>query len=238
MFCHHKQLENWAIPAGIPRNTTYKCAASLCLDLLTEHDNRLRHQGNAAYSSEDTCFQAAHLVLMRTLLQKFTGGSLRDGPFAMQLTDMHASSSLHVDQIEGPAYERFKLCYEKFTNIFKQEDMETPLCHNPTLYSGATTVGRTIYSPATTINIALEDGRYWYFSALILPKALYNLFEVHILPIYDQPPPEAVVLAISAFWTPGMSSFVDSKMKEFVEYLQEVRDIFNSKKSGRPYYDV
>lgn len=271
MFCHLNQLENWAIPAGIPRNMTYKSADSLYLDLLTGHDNRLRHQGNAVFSSKDARGQATDLVLMKALLHNFTDRSLRDGPFIMQLTDMHASNIFvdedwninhvidlewacslplenllppywlthkGVDQIEGPEYERFKLCYEQFTDIFKQEETKTPLYHNPTFYSGITSMRRALYSPAATMKNALEDGRYWYLHALRTPKGLFNIFRTHLGSFYDKSPEGTLIPAISPFWTPGMSSFVDSKLIEFAEYRQEVHDIFNSKKSGTPYYDV
>ena len=239
---------------------TYTSADSLYIDLLAGHDNRLRHQGNAAFTSEDARAQATDLVLMRALLHKFINWSLRDGPFVMQLTDMHASNifvdkdwnikhiidlewacslSLEkllppfwlthkgVDQIEDSEYEWFKVCYEQFTDIFKQEEINTPLYHNGTLYSRA-----------TIMNSALEDGRYWYLSALKISKGLFNLFRTHLEPFYDKALKGTLAAAISPFWTPGMTSFLDSKLKEFAQYRQEVRDIFNSKDSGRPHYKL
>ncbi|KKZ64632.1 hypothetical protein EMCG_09461 [[Emmonsia] crescens] len=261
MLCHLNQLENWAIPAGIPRNMTNKSADSLYLDLLTEHDNHLHHQENAVYSSKDARDQATDLVLMKALLHTFTDQSLCDSPFIMQLTDMHASNIFvnedwninhiidlewayslplenllppywlthkGVDQIEGPEYERFKLCYEQFTDIFEQEETKTPLYHNSTLYSGVTSMQRTLLSGRN------HEERVRGSSIL----GLFNIFRTHLRSFYDKPPEGTLTPAISPFWTPGMSSFVDSKLEDFAQYRQEVRDIFNSTKSGRPYYDV
>ncbi|QSS55177.1 hypothetical protein I7I53_02987 [Histoplasma capsulatum var. duboisii H88] len=258
MFCHLHQLENWAIPSGIARNMTYTSSDSFYLDLLASHDNRLQYQRNAAYSEEDVRAQAKDLVLMRASLHKFTDRYLHNGPFIMQLTDMHASNifidkdwnikhiidlewacslplgnllppfwltGIGVDQIKGPEYERFRASYEKFTEIFEQEETGIPLHHNGNLYSRA-----------MAMRSALEDGRYWYLNALQTPKGLFNLFRTHLEPFYDKVPKESLCAAVSPFWTPGMTSFVNLKLKEFTQYRQEVRDIFNSGKSGRPYY--
>ncbi|EDN05885.1 predicted protein [Histoplasma mississippiense (nom. inval.)] len=258
MLCHLHQLENWAIPSGIARNMTYTSSDSFYLDLLASHDNRLQYQRNAAYSEEDARTQAKDLVLMRASLHKFTDRYLHNGPFIMQLTDMHASNifidkdwnikhiidlewacslplgdllppfwltGMGVDQIKGPEYERFRASYEKFTEIFEQEETGIPLHHNGNLYSRA-----------MAMRTALEDGRYWYLNALQTPKGLFNLFRTHLEPFYDKVPKESLCAAESPFWTPGMTSFVNLKLKEFTQYRQEVRDIFNSGKSGRPYY--
>ncbi|EEH09928.1 conserved hypothetical protein [Histoplasma capsulatum G186AR] len=258
MLCHLHQLENWAIPSGIARNMTYTSSDSFYLDLLASHDNRLQYQRNAAYSEEDARAQAKDLVLMRASLHKFTDRYLHNGPFIMQLTDMHASNifidkdwnikhiidlewacslplgdllppfwltGMGVDQIKGPEYERFRASYEKFTEIFEQEETGIPLPHNGNLYSRA-----------MAMRSALEDGRYWYLNALQTPKGLFNLFRTHLEPFYDKVPKESLCAAVSPFWTPGMTSFVNLKLKEFTQYRQEVRDIFNSGKSGRPYY--
>lgn len=95
-FCHLHQVENWAIPSGINRNTTYTGADSLYLDLLSSHDNRLKYQLNAAFSDEDARAQAKDLVLMRALLHRFTTRH-QNAPFVMQLTDLH-TSNIFVDK--------------------------------------------------------------------------------------------------------------------------------------------
>lgn len=92
LFCHLHQLENWNFSTGIPRDLTYTSADSLYLDLLAGHDNRFRFQGNAVFSEDDACCQAVDLILMRALLCQFTDRSLRDGPFVMNLMDLHASN--------------------------------------------------------------------------------------------------------------------------------------------------
>ncbi|WEW57643.1 hypothetical protein PRK78_003110 [Emydomyces testavorans] len=256
MLSHFAVLENWNIPTDIPRHMTYTSADTFYLDLLAGHDNRLLYQGNAAFDEKDARAQAKDLVLMRALLHRFTDRNFCDGPFVMQLTDMHISnifvdkdwSITHiidlewacslpienllppwwltekcVDQIKGFEYESFQACYMQFTDIFEQEEVKMPL------YYGH------LFSLARIMKSSLENRRYWYLHALQTPKGLFNLFRTHLQPLFDIPSKDTVRAAVSSFWTPGMTGFVDMKQKEYAQYQQEVCDIFNSRKSGRFY---
>nr|KMM72061.1 hypothetical protein CPAG_08360 [Coccidioides posadasii RMSCC 3488] len=97
MFCHLHQLENWSTPTDISRGRTYTNADSFYLDLLAVHDNYLLYQGNAAVHEIDARSQAKDLVLMKALLHQFTNRHVCEGPFVMQLTNMH-SSNIPVDE--------------------------------------------------------------------------------------------------------------------------------------------
>ncbi|PGH10647.1 hypothetical protein AJ79_05361 [Helicocarpus griseus UAMH5409] len=252
MFCHLHMFENWSIPSGIPRNTTYTSADSLYLDLITGHDNRLLYQKNSAYNKLDAQTQAKDLVLMRALLHQFTCRHLHSGPFIMQLTDMHASNifvdkhwnikhiidlewacSLSladlqppywltgkgIDEFEGAEYTEFKNSYNQFVDIFEQVEAHTntePLHH-----------GEGVYSRAALMKTALEDCRYWYFSALMSPKGLFNVFRMHIQSVFDAVPKETLRDGVSPFWRPGMASFINSKMDEYTQYQHEIRDLFH-----------
>ncbi|TPX26457.1 hypothetical protein DIZ76_011919 [Coccidioides immitis] len=257
MLCHLHQLENWSIPSDIPRSRTYTSADSFYLDLLAGHDNRLRYQGNATTSEIDARGQATDLVLMRALLHQFTNRHLRDGPFIMQLTDMHDSNILvdkdwnikyvidlewacslpldallppfwltgkTVDRLHGDEYTRFKAQYSKFVEIFEQEERSTVLHQDG-----------NFYSRGATMRTALEDGRYWYLNALQSPKGLFNLFRRHLQAQFDEVSGNVLCAGVSPFWTPGMTSFVQSKLDNHTQYLQELVGVFTSEKSGRPY---
>lgn len=251
LYCHLHQLENWSIPSGIPRDMTYISTDSFYLDLLTGHDNRLWYQANAAFHEEDARGQAKDLILMRALLQRFTDRHFQNGPFIMQLTDMHTSNIFvdkdwniknivdlewtcclplenllppfwltgqSIDRLNGPEYNEFKACYEQFTNLFEREA-------DSTLH----------LQGAKLMKEALEDGRYWYLNALQTPKGLFNLFRKHLQPFFDDIAKETLCEAISPFWTPGMASFVDLKLKEYANYHKDVHNIFDSRLSGKSY---
>jgi hypothetical protein len=236
---------------------TYTSADSFYLDLLAGHDNRLHHQPNAAFGDDDARSQATILLLMRAILHQFTHRDLSSGPFVMQLTDIHPRNIFvdtewnikhiidlewacslplenllppywltgkAVDQIEDKEYERFKASYKQFTDIFRQEEINQPL-----------SLDGNIHPRASIMYSALEGGYYWYLNALQTPKGLFNLFSAHLAPKYDKAPKGTLVGAVSNFWTLEMSSFVGVKMKDLNQYRQEVRDTFNSRRSGALY---
>ncbi|EEP82907.1 predicted protein [Uncinocarpus reesii 1704] len=260
MFCHLNILENWYIPTDIPRNMTYTSADSFYLDLLAGHDNRLQHQANAAFNDDDARGQAADILLMRALLHKFTDRRLRDGPFVMQLTDMHCSNILvdkdwnikHVidlewacslpletllppfwlteeaiDTLTGDKYEKFKTQYERFVEVFEEEEMRV----NAPLQLNGTALLR-----AAPMKTSLNEARFFYLWALQSPKGLFNVSRQHLHSMFDKVSRGTLIDAISPFWTPGMACFVKSKLDKYNQYLQDVFDIFNSEKSGKAYY--
>lgn len=254
MLNHLHRLENWNIPTSIPRNMTYTSADSFYMDLLNGHDNRFRFQGNATFDQEDARGQATILVLMRAIFHKFTNRDIHDH-FVMQLTDLNASnifvdehwnikyiidlewaSSLPlkdllppswltgraVDDIEGPGFEEFKKSYTKFANIFEQEESGIFSYHE-----------RDNLSHATIMKRSLENRQYWYSRALRTPKGLFTLFTTHIETLYEEVKPRELLFeSVSTYWTPGMTDFIDSTLKRYDNYRHEVREIFNSEKSG------
>ncbi|KMP09532.1 hypothetical protein CIRG_09702 [Coccidioides immitis RMSCC 2394] len=249
MYCHLHQLENYAIPSGIPRNMTYTGADGFYLDLLTGHDNRLRHQANAAFDEADARGQAKDLVLMRALLHLFTDRHLHNSPFVMQLADMHASNIFvdedwnikHVVDLEwacclplGNLLPPFWLTgqsvdgldgpeYEQFKACYEQFTtiFEQEETDTPLHHKGS------FYSRAKVMKRALDDGQNWYLNALQTPKGLFNLFRTHLQPFFDEVPKESLRAAVSPYWTPGMtsnSSIVESKLRDYANYRKDVHN--------------
>ncbi|KAL2838529.1 hypothetical protein BJY01DRAFT_258009 [Aspergillus pseudoustus] len=257
LLCHFQQLENLNIASGVARGTTYTSADTFCLDLLDGHDNRLRYQANAAFDENDARNQAVDLVFMRSTLSQFTDRSLRDGPFVMNLTDMHISNIFvdkdwnikhiidlewacslplehalipewltdkGVDQLVDLEYEKFEKHYRLLTAAVRQQEAGAPIHYNGSTYSLAATMDR-----------GFDDCHYWYLMALQTPKGLFNVSRSHLQPLYDKVPGDSLCAAVSPLWTPGMSSFVNMKLKDYADYIQQVREIFNSPQSGKIY---
>ncbi|KAL4891609.1 hypothetical protein BDV59DRAFT_194291 [Aspergillus ambiguus] len=229
---HLQQLENWNIPSGIARDTTYMSADTLYLDLLASHDNRLRFQGNAIFDENDACRQAADLVLMRATLPQFTDSSLRDGPNIFvdrdwnirHIIDIEWACSLPLENLLVPYWLTGERRYRQFTDAIRKEETDSPLYYK-----------NTVYSLALTMDRAWDQRHYWYLNALETPKSLFNIFEDHLQPFYEEPPEKNLHAAVSPFWVSEMRSFIGSRLNDLAQYVQEVRDIFNSDKSGEVY---
>ena len=89
------QLENEDIPTGIKRNLTYTNTTSYFPDLLTLHDNRLRHQPNATEDLDDCQDQMAVLSIMRSVLPQFLNREHDCGLFIL-LHAYKSQSSKHI----------------------------------------------------------------------------------------------------------------------------------------------
>lgn len=253
MFCHLHQLENWGILSGIPRDMTYTTSDGLYHDLHIGHDNRFQYQGNAVFDLNDAYAQAKDLVLMKVLFHQFTCQEYRNGPFVMQLTDLH-KSNIFIDKDYNIKYiiDLEWTCSLPLTdllppfwltgkNIDQIEDdeyyvFEEAFAKFVKIYEQEKAEQSLYYDKSTiTMKNALEDGRYWYVNALQTPKGLFNIFRTHLESLYGRVPEESLG-AVSAFWRIGMGSFVGLKLKELAQYRQEVHDIFNSEKSGKYHY--
>lgn len=91
------RLENEGIRTGIMRQQTFSSSIDYGLSLIETHDPNLVQQLNAVDDLEDGQSQVATFAAMRATLPQFYPKSTRNGPFILQLTDVH-QSNLFVDR--------------------------------------------------------------------------------------------------------------------------------------------
>ncbi|PGH13212.1 hypothetical protein AJ79_03770 [Helicocarpus griseus UAMH5409] len=115
-------------------------------------------------------------------------------------------TGMGIDQIEGHELERFKACFDRFVEIFQEEESSM---------SAFLQRGGKPYSPTTLMKTALDDGRYWYLAALHTPKGLFIVFKGHIQSMFDEVPRDLLREGISPFWAPRMTCFLDSKLSGY-----------------------
>ncbi|PLN83084.1 hypothetical protein BDW42DRAFT_165261 [Aspergillus taichungensis] len=243
------QLENGGIPTNINRKVTYSNADLYYLDLLSCHDNRLRHQPDSLNDEEDGRAQMARLAIMRALPPQFLDRQFRHGPYMYQFTDMHPSnifvdSQWHVKCVVDlewacslPA-ETLHLPYwltgrpiddltGKNLNTFSQAYEEL---------SGVFEEEERLFPPiensyAYRTNLMRKGwrtGTFWYFQALNSPKRLFNLFHQHIHPIFNSSHPVSSELpqVVSNYWAADMEKMIDAKIRDKKEYGKALRQRF------------
>ncbi|UNI23400.1 hypothetical protein JDV02_009222 [Purpureocillium takamizusanense] len=98
LSCSVMILENDGAPRTMVRDETYSCTDAFVSDMLTFHDHRFLSQPNAIYSENDGRGQMAVTALLRVLSHRHVRRDLRNGPFVLQLTDLHASNLLVDDE--------------------------------------------------------------------------------------------------------------------------------------------
>jgi len=97
LSCSVMILENDGAPRTMSRDETFVCTDAFVSDMLTFYDYRFLSQPNAVYSDDDCRAQMAVKALLRVLSPRHVRRDLRSGPFALQLTDLHASN-IFVDE--------------------------------------------------------------------------------------------------------------------------------------------
>jgi len=84
-------LENDGAARTIQRNETYTCAEPFVADMLTLYENSFLSRPNAVYDAKDCRGQMAVGMLLRMLSHYYVKRERHNGPFYLQLTDLHAS---------------------------------------------------------------------------------------------------------------------------------------------------
>ncbi|RTE71404.1 hypothetical protein BHE90_014197 [Fusarium euwallaceae] len=96
--CEMVMLENEGIPRTMGTTDTYPSAELYVTDMLTFYDNCLLSNPNAVFDDEDCREKMAVKTLLRALSHRFIRRETRNGPFILQLTDLHASNVFVDDE--------------------------------------------------------------------------------------------------------------------------------------------
>lgn len=248
------QLENEDVCTNIPRELTYTSTDTYLLDLLACHDNRIRHKPNSILSNADAQAQLSALTVMRAVMQHFTSRSLRHGPFALMLTDLHQSNifvdndwnitslidlgwacSLPVEMLHPPYW----LTSRSIDDITEDDDLAAYRKRHGEFMAILEEEEQRVDMGSTDISSTMragwDSGNFWYFSALRSFKGLYNLVIQHIQPRYGAPRVddwEDFERLVAPYWAPGTSEFVSEKIGERDRYLERVKQLFQQSVEG------
>ncbi|RHZ69166.1 hypothetical protein CDV55_106186 [Aspergillus turcosus] len=245
------QLENESIPTNIPRDLTYTTTDTYVLDLLTCHDNRIRHQPNSIIDYSDGESQLSALAIMRALVPHFTNRELRYGPFILMLTDLHPSNIFvdgngHVTcliDLEWTCSQPAEMLRPPYwltgrgIDQITDEHLEAYRARHEEFMAIWEEEERAYGSAvpcADLMRAGWTSGNFWYFSAVNCFKGLYNVFLQHIQPLYgasaskDWKDFERVV---APYWVPGTPEFIREKVREREQYLQQLHQLFQRAES-------
>ncbi|PYH81174.1 hypothetical protein BO82DRAFT_416330 [Aspergillus uvarum CBS 121591] len=232
------QLENAEIPTNMDRSLTFASADSYYHDILSCHDNRLRHQPKSMYGQDDGRAQMANLTMMRALLPHFTDRNLSLRPFFYRLTDLH-QSNIFVDKDWKIKY----LIDLEWACSLPAETMRPP--YWPTSRPVDDILGKHLdtFSEAhgRFMDIFQEEekrweaGNFWYFHALDSPKGLFNIFRDHIQPKFaasQSADPTDLWRILSEYWSVNTKDVVEERLKAKEKYENELRRRFQDTCDG------
>ncbi|KAF9894129.1 hypothetical protein FE257_009102 [Aspergillus nanangensis] len=244
------EFENAGIPTNIPRDMTYPMADLYYLDVLSYHDNRIRHQPNSINDREDARAQMANLTAMRAILGDFTNKDLRRGPFLFRLTDLHQSNifvdsqwnieclidlewacALPAETLRPPYWltgrpvdDLIDSNLDEFSRAYQDfvKVFEREEKSLPPLH------GQQSFR-TNNMSRGLKVGNFWYFHALESPKGLYNLFRDHIQPKYASTSRESCATfteVVSDYWAPDTDQTIQRKLTDKDMYDSALRRRF------------
>ncbi|KAH8707879.1 hypothetical protein HC256_010040 [Beauveria bassiana] len=239
-------LENEGVSSGIPRGRMHAEVDGYLSDLLSLQDAKLRGQPNAIFDVEDGQRQLAACAGMRAVMHHFVDPGTRDGPFYLTLNDL-IQSNIFVDEqwnvtsiidlewthtlpaeMQSPPYWLTSKSVDGFYEQKDREEFDEAVKEYLTVYEEEEVRRGGSGRQAEVQRRAWDSGSFWFFRAATVPKAMYNLFNWHIQPLFNEAHPDQSVFdeVFFFYWGRGASEFVDDKMRERKEYVQQLSEVY------------
>ncbi|OAQ96559.1 hypothetical protein LLEC1_06353 [Akanthomyces lecanii] len=239
-------LESESIPSGIPRGRTYTEVDGYLSDLLSLQDAKLRGQPNAISDGEDGKRQLAASMGMRAVMHHFIDPGTRQGPFYMTLNDL-TLHNIFVDEqwnitciidlewthtlpaeMQSPPYWLTSKSVDGFHDQEDVEEFDEAVNKYLTIYEEEEVQRNGSSIQATAQRKAWGSGGFWFFRAATVPRAMYNLFNGHIQPLFNEEHPDEAIFdeVFFSYWGRRASDFVDKKVGERAKYVQELSNAY------------
>lgn len=222
---------------------TYETVDSYVMDTLTFHDNRLLYQPNSINDKYDGIFQTTSITVMRAVAPRFFQHSLRRGPFAYMLNDIHQSNILvdenwnikylidlewacsrPIEMLHPPYWltsqsvdtidtDIFASLHKEFVELMELEERETH--SGDIMLSGLMKQG-------------WESGTFWYSLALTSTMGLYSIFQDHIRPrVADDVDGGWFHKVLMNFWRQYIGDFISRKLQDRADYDKKLQEEFD-----------
>ncbi|KAL9039368.1 MAG: hypothetical protein Q9180_002570 [Flavoplaca navasiana] len=249
------ELENGGIPLQIGKRDTYTAIEPYILDLLANHENRLRYQPNAINDEFDGRAQMASITGMRAVLPHLIQRRSRHGPFSLTLTDLH-QSNIYVDKdwhikniidLEWACSLPIQMQIPPFWLTSKgvdqlegdhlaeyeqalEEFMEA--FEHEEIRQGHCKLVRSDYqsdnaeSRTQIMRNVWKTGAFFYFCALDSPTGLFNVWGNNIQPRFSN---IRANKALAQYCSVDAESVVAAKLKDRDMYLEKLKALFDEK---------
>lgn len=240
--------ENEGIALHASRDATFSNVKAFVLSQLAAFDCRLLGQPNSVDSRDDALFQMASLAAAKSTLPQLFRQNFSDGPFVLNLTDLHKSNifvnenweitriidlefacSLPVEFLEVPCW----LHAEPSDGVIRAEEFAP---RHAEFLEHLQREERRQEHPglAEPISSVMEQawnkGTFWATLALRSPVAFTGIFYDRILPNYFSVAVGQLNTAdyslTACMWRPNISDIVERKLADRDEYLKQLHQVF------------
>lgn len=248
LHCAIMILENDGTPRTVQTSDTYPSTEAFVADMLHFHDQRFLSHPNAVYDDKDCRGEMAAKVMLRALSHRYIRRDLRNGPFLLQLSDLHPSNIFVDDEwniqclidlewacalpgemlavpywLTGRAIDGIRKDYTEFNSVQAEfmgvfEEEERNF-----------TVEHRL-SLTEIIRQSWESGGVWFWHSIMSTNATYPLFTHHICPRFS---PKRLLFReeelLSRFWSEDAAEVVKTKVEEHQQYKGELERLFNQR---------
>ncbi|KAH8909319.1 hypothetical protein BR93DRAFT_992151, partial [Coniochaeta sp. PMI_546] len=239
-------LENEGIPSGIPRERTYSCVEPYISDLLSFQDNKLVYQPNAIHDQADGEMQLAALAALRAIMHRFIRNDYRDGPFHYTRTDLQ-QNNIFVDEqwniqtvidlewaqslpieMQLPPYWLASKPLDAFDDAETVSELGALFEEYLDIYEAEETARYGVLVHGPVMRHVWENGSFWYFQAVRVPKGMYRVFKANVQPLFNEEHCHDSVFdrVFFWYWGPGAKELIEKKLRHREEYVAKIKQIF------------
>ncbi|KAG6003912.1 hypothetical protein E4U21_001590 [Claviceps maximensis] len=240
-------IENSGAKPSIHSEDTYTCTEPFVADMITLQDNYLTSNESAADDEADCRGHMAIRTLLRALSHNYVKRELRNGPFLLQLTDLHPSNIMVNDQWDITCLlDVAWLCAlpaealsapHWLTGCQIDELVDTKECNNLTEYNAARREFMQVLREeesnerlAWPLSDIMEDmwqsSGVWFWHCLNSVNAAYYLVAEHLCPQFSSTLSIKVEETFSQFWKEDVHEHIDRKLIDFQNYERDLRRLF------------
>ncbi|KAF5248946.1 hypothetical protein FANTH_5649 [Fusarium anthophilum] len=245
LTCSMMIFENDGTRRAIERTETYSCTESFASDMISYHDNHFISQRNVG--DEVDCRDGmAMRTLLRGLSCKYLKKEFRNGPFALQFTDLHASnifvdddwnvtclldlewiSALPVEMLAAPYWVTNRKIDEvaekehfKEFNEVRQQFMR--------VFEEEEAKAESDTSLSRVMQETWNSKAFWFWHCVKSVDAMYWLMQDQICPQFGTKWEPSISKELSKFWCEDSLKMVGKKVNEYKGYREELRDVFET----------
>ncbi|KAL8841964.1 MAG: hypothetical protein Q9176_002901 [Flavoplaca citrina] len=253
------ELENGGIPTNIGKQDTYTAIEPYVLDLLANHENRLRYQPNSINDEFDGRAKMAAITGMRAVLPHLIQRRSRQGPFSLTLTDLHQSnmyvdenwhikSVIHLEwacslpiQTQTPPFwltskgiDQFEgehlTEYERVLEEFMEAFEYEEMRQSNCNSLISNNQSENAETRTQILRNVWKTAAFFYFSALDSPTGLFNVWGNNIQPRYSN---IRANKALAQYCSVDAESIIAAKLKDRDMYLEKLKALFDEKPPGQ-----
>lgn len=243
--CTTMILENDGTPRTMQRSETYSCTEPFVADWLHFHDQRFISDPNATFGYRNCRHEMCDRVLFRAIAHNYIRRDTRNGPFFLQLDDLHPSnifvdkqwnitSLVDLEWICALPVENLYVPYwvtgqaidgienEKLAEFEKVRDEFMDILEEE---EQAATAEHSL-SLTQVMRESSKSGAEWFWHGIGSVNAMACLSRVHPFPRFSGPISVGEQDAVFKFWCQSATEIVQRKVREYNAYKQELENLF------------